>query len=218
MALVGTLQTLSLPNLIQLQCGQQQPSTVRLVRGRSEGTLAFANGELIFASIGELSGEDAVYELLSWEDGEFHVLEGGDVPARNVETPWGKLVLDSLRRIDEARAEQLTTPEGILTEAQRRDIFKRAVVVSESGDILAAASEGSPDADAALVSFLASRVKTLAAAMSLGPFQRLVSARPSVKLCVDQLPDGYLGCWLDERGSLEPIDQTRQALADLMQK
>ena len=73
MSLIGTLKDLSLFNLVQLHCCERQQAQVSLVRADCEGRLIFAGGELVFASVGSLAGEEAVHELLTWEDGDFRV-------------------------------------------------------------------------------------------------------------------------------------------------
>ncbi len=218
MPLNGTLQTLGLADLIQLQASQSSSSQVRLTRPGGEGALWFANGDLVRASYGSLEGENALYELLTWEDGEFLVMDAEEpLPARNIHTPWTMLVLEALHRIDEARASGTTTPQAILHRGAQRQVFRRAVLVGEGGDLTAEVPPGSGEADAALTSFLVSRAKAIAESMNFGPFQRLVSSNSSGKLCVETLPDAYLGCWMDERTPLEPVQALARAVQDKAQ-
>lgn len=213
MALDGTLDTLSLPNLIQLHCTQQQNALVRLVRPGCEGVLAFSNGELIHASVGNLTGEDAVYELLAWEDGEFHVSDVSVAfPPANVQTPWSMLVLDALRQIDEQRAAREAAGEAFLKEGKARQEFRRAVIVNASGQVRAEATDGAPEQAAALVALLASRVEALGKTLNLGAFDQLTCARTGEKVYIAKLEDAYIGCWLGERSPLEPLKATVQKL------
>jgi hypothetical protein len=71
-SLIGTLNDLSLFNLVQLHCCERQRAQVSLTHGEHAGKLIFTDGELVFAG-GGLTGEDAVHELLTWEDGDFRV-------------------------------------------------------------------------------------------------------------------------------------------------
>jgi hypothetical protein len=213
MALNGTLQTLSLPNLIQLHCGQQQNALVRLVRPGREGTLAFANGELIHASAGTLTGEQALTELLAWEDGEFHVTDGIDfLPPRNVNAPWSMLLLDALHRIDEARAERNAAAEALLRQSKSRKEFRDAVLTSPDGKLYAAATDGLPERDTAFVLFIAGRARALGNVIHLGAFEQLLAIRPDEKTWIEMIDESIIGCWLEERASIEPLKAMIQTL------
>lgn len=107
MPLEGTLKDMSLPNLVQWQCAEQKRAQITLTRKKIQGILVFASGELLHAAAGPLSGENAVYELLAWDEGTFQVNETiTELPARNVSTPWQSLVLEGLRRSDEIKSER----------------------------------------------------------------------------------------------------------------
>ncbi len=213
MALTGTLSTLSLPNLIQLHCSTQQNAIVRLTHRGRLGMLVFASGELVHASAGGLAGEDAVYELLSWEDGEFHVDDTvTNMPPQNVDTPWSMLLLDMLHRIDEERAERDAGTNQVLQESKQQGQIRGAVVITEGGRIRGSATDGDPERDAALVGLIANRVQALGQALNAGAFERIVCSRQNEKVWVEKLADAYLGCWLNEK--VYP-DQLKEALAKL---
>ena len=214
MPLNGTLQTLSLPNLIQLQCNQPQASRVHLVRGGREGTLCFENGELVFASAGPLRGEDAVSEMLAWEDGDFTVSDVVEAPERNVNAPWSMLVLEALHRIDETRAGEAARPERSLAQAKSRGDFSSAVIANEAGAIVAAATDESAEPEAALAAFIAGHGQAIGDIMSLGAFERIVATRAGERICVERIGERCLACRLDERASLEPIRELANKIRD----
>lgn len=108
MPLEGTLKDMSLPNLVQWQCSENKRAQITLTRKIIQGTLVVDAGELIHAAAGPLMGEDAVYEMLAWDEGNFQVNENlTELPARNVNTSWQSLVLEGLRRSDEIKSERL---------------------------------------------------------------------------------------------------------------
>ncbi len=214
MPLSGTLQTLNLPDLIQLQCSQPK-SQVRIAYAGRVGILWFANGELVYASVGAVTGDDAMYEMLGWDIGDFTVSELLEAtPPRNIHAPWQSLVREGLRRVDEARAAGVKKPQEILQEGMVRGDLRSAVVVNGSGEQVANTTAGKGEAETALVAFLASRALALAESTKLGTFERLVVVYPPRKMSVDKLTDGYLGCWVDELSPLEPINALVQALKD----
>ncbi len=104
MGLEGTLQTLHLPNLIQLHCNQQHTAMVRLVRNEREAWLAFDQGDLVYANTGALTDEEAVYDLLGWEEREFRVGQIETIHPANITAPWSVLLVDRLQRAARASA------------------------------------------------------------------------------------------------------------------
>jgi hypothetical protein len=206
MGLSGTLETLSLPNLIQLHCQQLQPAQVRINRRAQQGTLAFSNGELIYASTGALNGEDAVSEMLSWESGDFQVDDKvTSLPPRNVNVPWSMLMLDSLHRIDEQRAERSAAGEVMLKESKQRKEFRDGVLVTKTGEWRAEATDRVPEEDGALVALIANRAQAVGDMLGLGTFDQMLSTRAGEKLFIERVGEDYLGCWLDEKTSLDPV-------------
>lgn len=214
MPLSGTLQTLNLPDLIQLQCSQPK-SQVRIAHAGRVGILWFADGELVYASVGAVTGDAAMYEMLDWDTGDFTVSEVQEAPPlRNIHAPWSTLVLEGLRRVDEARAAGVIKPQEILQEGMVRRDLQSAVVVNGSGEQVANTTTGKGEAETALVMFVASRALALAESTKLGTFERLVVVYPPRKMSVDKLTNGYLGCWMDEPSPLEPINALVHALKD----
>ncbi len=65
----------------------------------------FAGGNVVHATVGAHSGEEAVYELLTWEDGEFELESDVSPPERTITVNWSSLLLEGLRRIDEQTAD-----------------------------------------------------------------------------------------------------------------
>jgi predicted regulator of Ras-like GTPase activity (Roadblock/LC7/MglB family) len=126
MPLEGTLKDMSLPNLVQLQCSENKRARITLTRRNVQGALVVDAGELVHAMAGPLTGENAVYELLAWDEGNFQVNDSlAEVPTRNVNTPWQSLVLEGLRRSDEVKSER------IQAFAQASNFVQAAPAISE---------------------------------------------------------------------------------------
>lgn len=108
MPLEGTLKDMSLPNLVQVHCSENKRAQITLTRKDIKGALIVDGGELVHAMAGPLTGENAVYELLAWDEGNFQVNDSlAELPARNVNTPWQSLILEGLRRSDEIKSERI---------------------------------------------------------------------------------------------------------------
>jgi DNA-binding response OmpR family regulator/predicted regulator of Ras-like GTPase activity (Roadblock/LC7/MglB family) len=103
-AVHGSLSSLSLPSIIQINCEERNEARLRLRRRGQEGLLFFAQGQVVHAELGSQVGEEAVYELLRWEDGTFELEMGVSAPERTIEVGWSGLLLEGMRRIDESSA------------------------------------------------------------------------------------------------------------------
>ena len=100
----GNLRTLSLPSIIQVNCAEGNLGRLRIRHQGKEGVLYFADGNVVHAEMGDEVGEEVVYELLTWEDGDFLLEMGVEPPERTITTNWSGLLLEGMRRIDESNA------------------------------------------------------------------------------------------------------------------
>lgn len=107
----GRLEEMSMIDLMQsLEMGQK---SCRLVvqRGREQGQLFFTGGQCRDAKIGNLEGDDAVYKVLLWTDGEFEI----DFNAANASTRTTTtrnttgLLMEAMRLMDEANRDAVGT-------------------------------------------------------------------------------------------------------------
>ena len=204
MSLIGTLKDLSLFNLVQLQCNERQRVQVSLTRGQHEGTLVCADGELIFASAGQLTGEDAVQELLTWEDAAFRVDPYPATVERNISVAWTVLLLDGVRRVDEARARHAGHLEASLQSLKGTHGLRAAIMLNSGGELQAAAAETAPEA-AALVAFLVGRLEAIGKSLNGGAFREVLLSGATETIWVTRKDDTHLACWLEGRDSLAPL-------------
>ena len=85
MALQGTLETFSLPDVLRLLSSTKKTGCLRLSSGRGSGSLWVAEGQLVAGDSSEAThadgNVDVLFELLRFEDGEF-VFEDGSEPTK----------------------------------------------------------------------------------------------------------------------------------------
>ena len=80
MALQGTLETFSLPDVLQLLSSTKKSGCLRVTGDRAEGSVWLADGSIIAATLGDAASTaptDVVFELLRLETGEFVFDDGG---------------------------------------------------------------------------------------------------------------------------------------------
>lgn len=102
MAFQGSLKELPLPDIIQLVSVSGKTGVFSLKRtGESAGEIYLRGGQIVHAHIGELKGEEAVYELAIWPEGEFVFTPGKETELTTIQKSNTNLLMEAARRIDE---------------------------------------------------------------------------------------------------------------------
>ena len=71
MAFQGSLKELPLPDIIQLVSVSGKTGVFALKTADQSGEIYLRNGEIFHAATGDVAGEEAVYELAIWQEGDF---------------------------------------------------------------------------------------------------------------------------------------------------
>jgi len=101
----GTISELQLSDLIQMNCLGRLTNAVEVSSGQQKGTIFFEDGNIVHAQIGNLMGDEAFYEIISWEAGSFKLNKGLKAERESILKGWQSLLLEGLRRVDEAKKE-----------------------------------------------------------------------------------------------------------------
>jgi len=101
MAFQGSLKELPLPDIIQLVSVSGKTGAFTLKSGSSSGEIYLRNGQIIHADVGDLSGEEAVYELAIWTEGDFVFTPGKETETTSIQKSNTNLLMEAARRIDE---------------------------------------------------------------------------------------------------------------------
>jgi len=103
----GRLEEMSVAELMQsLEMGQK---TCRLAlrRGKQECELYFSAGQCKDARLGELEGDGVVFEVLSWNDGEFEIDFGATSDRTTTTRSTTGLLMEAMRLMDEANTDRV---------------------------------------------------------------------------------------------------------------
>jgi hypothetical protein len=102
MSLKGTLTSINLADIIQLVSNSNQTGRIILTRSNGQqGTIYLKKGEIIHAEAEVFKGEDAIFSLIAWDEGEFVFEEvASDIPT-SIQRPITSLLMEAARRIDE---------------------------------------------------------------------------------------------------------------------
>lgn len=101
MAFQGSLKELPLPDIVQLVSVSGKTGVFSLRNGVTSGEIYLRDGQIVHALAGGLEGEEAVYELAVWSDGDFVFHPGKASPATTIKRSNTNLLMEAARRIDE---------------------------------------------------------------------------------------------------------------------
>ncbi len=105
---VGDLKNLSLPDIAQtLHLGLKTACVTLKGATGEEGRVYFENGRIRHCEVGGLSGEEAFYGLLHWQEGPFIIAHGQTTKLRTIEMDEMQLMMEGLRRMDEEKNEEV---------------------------------------------------------------------------------------------------------------
>jgi predicted regulator of Ras-like GTPase activity (Roadblock/LC7/MglB family) len=216
MALEGSLKELSLTNIIQLNCNEMNTATVGLTHEGQEGLICFADGAIVHAAVGDLTGEEAVYELLSWDDGTFVVRQGEATPHRSISSNWNSLLLEGIRRVDESEPLQERSLEVGPSVAAAGDSDEMAalalklktiagvegtVIISHDGVVFASEIDGNPEKEGAVAVFVGNAAKEVGRSLQMEPFDWGLITMGNDRMLVIEQPTFFVGLALGEKAS-----------------
>ena len=101
--MTGTLGLFSLVDLFQLLASSSRTGRLAVDHPVATAKVYFDRGQVTHAEFGDLVGEDAVYALFDDEQGSFEFTIGLPAPRQTIELSTENLVLEAIRRYDEAR-------------------------------------------------------------------------------------------------------------------
>jgi hypothetical protein len=100
-AFQGSLRELPLPDVIQLVAVSGKTGVFSLRNGGDSGQIYLRKGQIVHAAAGALAGEQAVYELARWFQGEFVFTPGTETEVETIDKSNTNLLMEAARQIDE---------------------------------------------------------------------------------------------------------------------
>jgi DNA-binding response OmpR family regulator len=100
----GTLEDMSFSDLVQILCAGGKSGELRIVDDAREATVFIRSGHIIDVANGDLNGEEAFYDLMQWNAGEFSTQPCAQFPDRTIHAPAMSLLMEGARRHDESAA------------------------------------------------------------------------------------------------------------------
>ncbi|MBX7153160.1 response regulator [bacterium] len=95
---LGKLGDVSVLDILQLLTNTAKTGNLLISDGTLEGNVFFVKGQIFNAQLGNSKGEDAIYDMIYWEDGFFRFSQE-DVPRHNMITTPTNKIINKCRRL-----------------------------------------------------------------------------------------------------------------------
>lgn len=103
MSLQGSLKHLHLADVIQLISVSGKTGKFHLKREDHVGHIYLKEGNIVHAEVDDIKGEEAVYELAIWNDGDFNFEPDVEPGVKTISKSNTNLLMEAARRLDEWR-------------------------------------------------------------------------------------------------------------------
>jgi hypothetical protein len=103
MSLQGSLKHLHLADVIQLISVSGKTGMFHLKKEEHKGQIYLKDGNIVHAEMDDIQGEEAVYELAIWSDGEFNFEPDVEPNTKTISKSNTNLLMEAARRLDEWR-------------------------------------------------------------------------------------------------------------------
>ena len=99
----GTLRQVGLTDVIQIECLRRNSCILEVHNGEKNGAIYIESGEIVHAIGAGLEGEQALYRLLSMQNGEFRLQPFKTSAKRTIHCSWENLLMEAARVQDEEK-------------------------------------------------------------------------------------------------------------------
>jgi hypothetical protein len=103
MAFQGSLKELPLPDIIQLVSVSGKTGKFTLAHEHDRGLIYLKNGQIVHAELNDVVGEEAIYTLAIWNQGDFQFTAGEEPARQTISKSNTNLLMEAARRLDEWR-------------------------------------------------------------------------------------------------------------------
>lgn len=132
--MTGTLGLFSLVDLFQLISSAARTGRLAVRHPAATAKVYFDKGQVVHAEFGDMAGTDAVFALFDDERGTFEFTIGLPAPRRSIAMSTENLVLEAIRRLDEARRDSVeeSVPRTAVPMFTDKDATKLTLMPNES--------------------------------------------------------------------------------------
>lgn len=99
----GSLSEISIPDILQILSNARRTGLLSIVSSRGNGEIYLDSGRVVDAIFGGLRGEEAFYQIIGWEDGDFNLDPDVLMLGATINRSTDGLIMEGLRRLDESK-------------------------------------------------------------------------------------------------------------------
>ncbi|MDO9121595.1 MAG: DUF4388 domain-containing protein [Anaerolineaceae bacterium] len=104
--MTGNLTGLAAADLIQLNCVDQKIARLQIKHENQTAEIFFSGGQIVHAVSGGQKGEEVIYQVLGWSEGDFSLDNDIKSSEITIQRSWPSLLLEGARRLDENELNQ----------------------------------------------------------------------------------------------------------------
>jgi len=105
MGMQGSLHDMSVADIIQVNCQDKKTALATIRSAGKEAQLYFRDGNVVHATMESSIGEEVIYNILAWDEGDFNIDLDVESPETTIKRNWSGLLLEGAKRLDELSAE-----------------------------------------------------------------------------------------------------------------
>lgn len=143
MAFQGSLKELPLADIVQLVAVSGKTGMFALTRAAERGVVYIQNGAITHAKVGDTEGEDAIYALSLWDQGDFQFSPGVETETRTITRSNTNLLMEAARRSDEWKilSKKIPTTDSVPV-LQSRDGMSEPVTLTPQEWLVVTRTDG----------------------------------------------------------------------------
>ena len=142
----GSLQDMHIADLIQHICQDHKTAELVSEHNKDQARLYFKAGNIVHGTLGDIQGEEVVFNVLKWEDGTFVLNADIEAPTVTISRSWSSLLLEGARRLDEVKKTKSnpTKEKKTMATKKKSELLAEALagLLESSSDIQGAAVVG----------------------------------------------------------------------------
>ena len=167
----GVLRKVGLQDVIQMECLARNSSILEIYNEHVLGRIYIEDGQLVHAVAGEMTGEPALYKLLSLPGGSFELAPFDKPGAKTLQGQWEMLLMEAARVRDENAAKAEEPKEE--TTPKMTSHLEETLICTRGGEALFDACFGDTSSHVAWLQTMERLSDKLGHNLAFGNFDRL---------------------------------------------
>jgi CheY-like chemotaxis protein len=173
----GLLRKVGLQDVIQMECLARNSSILEIYNQNVLGRIYIEDGQLVHAVTGDMTGEHALYKLLSLPGGSFELAQFEAPPEKTLNGQWEMLLMEAARVKDEnaalGKTDENDAESPVQTKTSSR--LEGTLVCTRTGETLFDAVSDDSSPHVAWLKSIEQQALQMGEIFPLGGFDRLES-------------------------------------------